>query len=68
MKYNVLAIIGFILSFIFPIVGLILCLIALGQIRGSGESGHGLAVAGIIISIISMVASFVIIPIYLVWI
>lgn len=49
--YNKLAIVGFILNFFVPIVGLVLCIIALNQIKRSGEKGRGLAKAGIIIFI-----------------
>ena len=66
-KNNTLAIVGFILSFIIPIVGLILCIIALVQIKKTGEKGKGLAVAGIIlfgvlalIVIIAIIVSFVV--------
>ncbi len=66
-KTNTLAIVGFILSFIIPIVGLILCIITLSQIKKTGEKGKGLAVAGIIIfgvlvliGIIAMIISFVV--------
>ena len=51
---NTLAILGFIFAFLFSLVGLILSIIALGQIKRTGERGHGLAVAGIIISVVSL--------------
>jgi len=67
LKTNTLAIVGFILSFLIPIVGFILCIIALGQIKKTGEKGKGLAVAGIIlfgvlvlIAIIAAIVSFVV--------
>ena len=41
--YNVLAIVGFILAFVFSLAGLIVSLIALSQIKKTGERGHGLA-------------------------
>lgn len=49
-KWNGLAIAGFVLSFLFPIAGLPLSIIAFIQTKDSGEKGHGLALAGIIIS------------------
>lgn len=49
-KYNTLAIVGFVLSFISSIIGLILSIIAYRQIKETGEKGNGLALAGIIIS------------------
>jgi len=55
-SYNGLAIAGFILALIpsLPtIVGLILCLVALSGMKSSGNrEGHGLAKAGVIISIV----------------
>ncbi|WP_123519553.1 DUF4190 domain-containing protein [Frigoribacterium sp. PhB24] len=53
--YNVLAIVGFILAFVFPLAGLIVSIIALSQIKKTGERGHGLALAGVILSIAFMV-------------
>ncbi len=51
-RTNTLAIIGFILSFISGIVGLIVSIIALAKIKKTGENGKELAIAGIIIGII----------------
>ncbi len=48
---NTLAIIGFILSLLgFNVISLIVCYIALGQIKRTGEGGKGFAFAGVIIS------------------
>ncbi|KAA8819904.1 hypothetical protein CSQ85_04270 [Bifidobacterium rousetti] len=54
-KWNVCAIIGFILAFLFSLIGLILSIVGLNQIKRTHEKGRGLAIAGIIISIIMMV-------------
>jgi hypothetical protein len=54
-KTNTLAIIAFIASFFISIVGLILGIVALHEIKKSGEKGKGFAVAAIIISIIGIV-------------
>ncbi|MDR2524119.1 MAG: DUF4190 domain-containing protein [Candidatus Nomurabacteria bacterium] len=51
---NTMAILGLIFAFIFPIVGLILSIVAKGQIKKTGEGGSGLATAGLIISIVWM--------------
>jgi hypothetical protein len=48
---NVLAILSLIFAFLVPLVGLILGIIALVQINKSGQKGKGLAIAGIIVSI-----------------
>jgi len=58
-RYNVLAIVGFILAFLINIVGLILSIIALNQIKRTGERGHGLALAGVIISALSIIISII---------
>jgi|GEM_PF-3160860 len=55
-KTNSLAIASLVTSFFFQLVGLILGIIALGQIKKTGEGGKGLAVAGIVISAIGMLA------------
>ncbi|UCD20634.1 MAG: DUF4190 domain-containing protein [archaeon] len=52
---NTMAILGLIFAFVFSILGLIFSIIALNQIKKSGEKGHGLAIAGLIISIAGMV-------------
>jgi peptidyl-prolyl cis-trans isomerase B (cyclophilin B) len=46
---NTLAIIALILGFVVPLAGIICGHIALGQIKRTGEGGHGLALAGTII-------------------
>ena len=49
-KYNGLAIAGFICSFLVSLLGLILSIVGLNQIKKQGGKGKGLAIAGIIIS------------------
>lgn len=56
-KYNMLAIIGFIFTFFFSLLGGIVCIIALGQIKKTGEKGKGLAIAGIILGFIPAIFS-----------
>ena len=51
-RYNVLAIVGFICAFVFALAGLIISIIARGQIKRTGEKGAGLAKWRIIVSII----------------
>ncbi len=48
-RTNTLAIVGFILAFIVSVAGVICSHIALSQIKRTGEGGHGLALAGVII-------------------
>lgn len=58
-RFNVLAIVGFVLAFVVNIAGLVVSIIALSQIKRTGERGHGLALAGVIISAISIVLGIV---------
>ncbi len=51
---NVLAIVGFVLSFFCSLAGLICSAIAMKQLKTSGESGKGFAVAGVVISSVAM--------------
>lgn len=48
------AIAGFVSSFFIPILGIIFSAIGLGQIKRTGQKGRGLAIAGIVISILSI--------------
>jgi hypothetical protein len=48
-RTNVLAIVALVLGIFVPIGGIICGHIALGQIKRTGEAGHGLALAGTII-------------------
>ena len=48
--WNTLCIVGFVLAFLIPPIGLILSIIALVQINRSGEKSKGLSIAGIIVS------------------
>lgn len=54
-KWNGFAIAGFVVSFFISLVGLILSIIGLDQTKKRNEKGHGLAIAGIVISIVNMV-------------
>lgn len=60
-KTNTMSIVGFILSFIIPIVGLICSIMGLKKADTEcGGKGKGLAIAGIIISILNWVLGFII--------
>lgn len=60
-KTNTLAIISLILAIFIPPIGFILALVSLSQIKKSKESGKGLAIAGLVISIIEMVLTVILI-------
>ncbi len=49
---NGLAIAGFVLAFLAPLIGLILSIIGLTKAKDHGGKGQGLAIAGIVISVI----------------
>ena len=53
-RTNTLAIVGFVLSFLVPIAGLVCSILARRKCRESGEGGKGLARAGIIISSVEL--------------
>ena len=53
-RTNTLAIVGFVLSFLVPVAGLVCSILARGKCRESGEGGEGLARAGIIISSVEL--------------
>ena len=55
------AIIGLFLAYLIPPIGLVFCLIALSQIKKNPEkySGKGLAIAGIVIVVVEIVALIV---------
>lgn len=48
-RWNVMCIVGFVLAFIIPVVGLVLSIVALTQINKSGEKSRAMAIAGIAI-------------------
>lgn len=67
-KLNTFALIGFIASFIANVVGIVFSHIALNQLKRSGERGHGLALAGLIIGYVSLGLTIIAIIAYLVFI
>jgi Domain of unknown function (DUF4190) len=67
-KTNTLAIVGFILAFVVSVAGIIVSALALRQIKQTGEGGHGLALAGVIIGIVGSVGWVVFWIIWIVYI
>lgn len=59
-KTNGLAIWGFILAIFLPLIGLILSIVAMSQIKKRNEGGKGLAIAGIVIGSILLFFQFLI--------
>ena len=60
---NVLAIIGLVLAFLMPPVGGVVSIIALNQIKKTGQKGKGIAIAGIIVGFFAIVAIIAILAI-----
>ncbi len=58
---NTMATVGFVFSFFIAIVGLICSIIGLKRAPEFGGNGKGLAIAGIIISIISIIFTIILI-------
>ncbi|KFI58343.1 DUF4190 domain-containing protein [Bifidobacterium cuniculi] len=56
-KWNTMCIVGFVLSFLLPLVGLVLSIIALVQINKTGEKSKGMAIAGIVIGALATILS-----------
>lgn len=56
-KINSMALAGFIVSFFFGLIGLILSLIGFHQTRVRGERGKGFAIAGIVIGCLSVIST-----------
>ncbi|CAN5294849.1 hypothetical protein BH09ACT6_BH09ACT6_14100 [soil metagenome] len=64
-KTNVLAIVALVLSIIgFTVVGIILGFVGLNQIKKTGESGRGLAIAAIVIGFIELVFGIILVIVY----
>ncbi|MEA9984519.1 MULTISPECIES: DUF4190 domain-containing protein [Subtercola] len=55
-KTNILAIVGLVLSIIgFTVIGIILGFVGLNQIKKTGESGRGIAIAAIIVGFAELI-------------
>ena len=63
---NTMALVGFVMSFFNCVVGLIFSIIGMSQIKKTGEPGNGFALAGIIISAVSLVFTVIFLVIYFV--
>lgn len=60
-SYSGMAIAGFVLSFFFPVLGIIFSAIGMGQTKNAAMKGRGLAIAGLVISIVFCCLGFVLI-------
>jgi hypothetical protein len=60
LRTEPLAIWGFVCAFVFWPVGLVLSIMASKRVKSSGDNGHGLALAGLIVSIVAGLTSIAI--------
>lgn len=61
---NTLAVVGFVMAFLSPIVGLVLSILGLNRARVMKGVGRKMAVAGIIVAIANFIITFVIYFLY----
>ncbi|MFE6965825.1 DUF4190 domain-containing protein [Agromyces sp. NPDC057679] len=64
-KTNVLAIVSLVSAFFVSLVAIITGHIALSQIKKTGEQGRGLAIAGLIIGYVGLVATIVVVILWI---
>jgi hypothetical protein len=63
---NVLSIVALIGAFVIPLAGIIVGFISLGQIKKTGEAGHGLALAGVVLGFVFTAFYLIFIIVYFV--
>lgn len=63
-EFNTVALVGFIFSFFFPLVGFILGLIGMGKAKKT-NSGIGFAIAAVLLSLIFILINIIVFGIYL---
>ncbi|MBS1907172.1 MAG: DUF4190 domain-containing protein [Actinobacteria bacterium] len=66
MGTNIMAILSLVFAFVFSLLGVIFGHVALSQIRRSGEQGRGLAIAGLVIGYLGLVAAAVVVILWIV--
>lgn len=62
-KTNIWCILGLVFAFLFPILGLIFSIVGLSQVKKTGEKGKGLAITGIVLSILPLLLIGIIVAI-----
>jgi Domain of unknown function (DUF4190) len=65
-KTNVLAIVSLVLAFVVSLGAVITGHIALSQIKKTGEAGHGLALAGVILGYIGLAVGAIFVVIWII--
>lgn len=64
-KTNIFAILSLVSAFFISLLAVIFGHVALSQIKKTGESGHGLAVAGLILGYLGLAAGIIV---FIIWI
>lgn len=54
-RTDVMAVLGLVFAFVFSPLGIVFSILGLRNTRRDGTAGHGLALAGLIVSIVSVV-------------
>lgn len=65
-KSNGCAIAGFILAFFMPLIGFILSIVGISKAKECGGDGKGLAIAGLVLSLLDIIVYIIIIAVLLV--
>ncbi|TFD80939.1 DUF4190 domain-containing protein [Cryobacterium fucosi] len=65
-KYNVLAIVSLVSAFFISLVAIITGHIALSQIKRTGEKGRGLAIGGLVLGYLGVLAAIIVIIVWFV--
>nr|WP_255479517.1 DUF4190 domain-containing protein [Quadrisphaera sp. RL12-1S] len=60
-----MAVLGLVFAFVFPLLGLVFSIIGLQNVKRDGTNGRGLALAGLWVSIASMVAAVLLVVAYI---
>jgi len=65
-KFNVLAIVSLVSAFFISLVAIITGHIALSQIKKTGEKGRGLAIGGLVLGYLGVVATIIVVIVWVV--
>lgn len=62
---DTMAVLGLVFAFVFPLLGLVFSIIGLQNVKRDGTNGRGLALAGLWVSIASMLAAVLLVVAYI---
>jgi len=60
---NTMAVLGLVFAFLLPVLGVVFSAVGLAQTRRRGQAGRGLAVAGLVVSLVLVVAAAVVLSV-----